>query len=292
VSMTPYDDVVDLSGGPRLALRRIDGERRPLLLVHGLASNARTWDGVARAVGGAGHEVVAVDQRGHGRSEQTAGGYTTEQCAADLAQLIGALGLTGEREPVVVGQSWGGNVVLDLAARHGGVAAVAMIDGGWIRLSATFSTFEECWAALAPPSFEGTSALEVVARLRAWQPDWSDEARAATMANFEQLPDGSVRPWLRREHHREIVRSLFDGDPSALYPQVSVPVLVVPAVADPPTDHDTAKRRAVGEALDLLPDARVAWYVNADHDLHVQHPMRLAADLTDLAGRVPGTGSA
>ena len=42
-----YDDEVRLPGGPRLALRRADGAGRPFLLVHGLASNARLWDGVA-----------------------------------------------------------------------------------------------------------------------------------------------------------------------------------------------------------------------------------------------------
>ncbi|MGZ4633250.1 MAG: alpha/beta fold hydrolase [Actinomycetes bacterium] len=289
--MTPYDDAVVLAGGPRLALRRVDGPGRPFVLVHGLSSNARTGDGVVRALGEAGHEVVAVDQRGHGRSEQAETGYTTEQCAADLAELISRLGLTGERAPVVAGQSWGGNVVLDLAARHGGAAAVAMVDGGWIRLSDRFASFDECWAALAPPSFDGALAADMAARLRSWHPDWSEEARAGTMANFEQLPDGTVRPWLRREHHREIVRSLFEGDPSALYLKVDVPVLVVPAVADPPSEFDTAKQQAVEEARGLLPDAQVQTYVNADHDLHAQQPARLAADLLHLAGRVERNGS-
>ncbi|MDQ1669775.1 MAG: non-heme chloroperoxidase [Actinomycetota bacterium] len=286
MSSAPYDDSVVLPGGPRLALRRIDGDRRPFLLVHGLASNARTWDGAARELAEAGHEVISVDQRGHGRSEQTADGYTTEQCAADLARLIEALDLTGDRTPVVAGQSWGGNVVVSLAANHGGVAAIALVDGGWIRLSSGFSTFGECWAALAPPAFEGTRADDLVARLRQWHPDWSDEARAGTLANFEVLPDGTVRPWLRREHHREIVRSLFEGDPSALFPRVQVPVLVAPAMAEPPGESDTAKGSAVDGALALLPDAQVEWYVNADHDLHAQQPARLAGDLRRLADRV------
>ena len=89
------DDVVTLPGGPRLALRRADGApmasadgvRRPFLLVHGLSSNARIWDGVGTRLAAAGHAVVAVDQRGHGRSEQVPDGYTTAQCAADLAAL-------------------------------------------------------------------------------------------------------------------------------------------------------------------------------------------------------------
>jgi len=38
--------------------------------------------------------------------------------------------------------------------------------------------------------------------------------------------------------------------------------------------------------LSLLPDATASWYVGADHDLHAQHPRRLAADLVALAARV------
>lgn len=281
--MQGYDDEVVLPGGPRLALRRHSGERRPFLLVHGLSSNARTWDGVARRLAEAGHEVVAVDQRGHGRSEQTDGGYTTESCAADLAALVGELGWLDDRAPVVAGQSWGGNVVLDLAAEHGLAAGLALVDGGWIRLATRFASFDDCWAALAPPRLEGVPAEAMTARMAQWHRDWSPEAVAGTMANFEHLPDGTVRPWLRREHHREIVRSLYEADPDARYPRVAVPVLLAPAVAE---SGDDDKRAAVDNALALLPDAQVEWYVGADHDLHCQQPDRLAADLLHLVSRV------
>lgn len=286
--MTPAEDAALLPGGPRLALRRTDGERRPVLLVHGLASNARTWDGVAELLAAAGHEVVAVDQRGHGRSEQAADGYTTPQCAADLAQLIELLGFTGERAPVVAGQSWGGNVVVDLAARHGGVAAVALVDGGWIQLSRRFATFDECWKALEPPSFDVTRADELTGWLAKAHPDWSEEGLAGTMANFEILGDGAVRPWLRRDHHREIVRSMFEAEPAALFPDVDVPALLVPVMGDPPDESDVAKRAAVSEAESLLPHASIRWYLGADHDVHVQHPQQVADDLLGLVARAEG----
>jgi pimeloyl-ACP methyl ester carboxylesterase len=288
--MTAYDDAVTLPGGPRLALRRTDGERRPFLLVHGLSSNARTWDGVAARLAGAGHQVVSVDQRGHGHSEQSADGYTTEQCAADLAQLIELLGFTGDRTPVVAGQSWGGNVVVDLAARHGGAAAVALIDGGWIRLSDRFATFDECWHALAPPRFEEMRADELRRWLADAHPDWSGEGINATLANFELLADGGVRPWLRREHHREIVRSLYEGEPAELFPTIEVPVLLVP-VGDPAEEGDAAKSVAVAQAEQLLPAATTRWYVGADHDVHVQHPQSLADDLLRLLSRVDEAGA-
>lgn len=288
--MAPYDDAATLPGGPRLALRRTDGERRPFVLVHGLASNARTWDGVAARLAAAGHEVVAVDQRGHGHSEQAADGYTTEQCATDLARLIGLLGFTGARSPVVVGQSWGGNVVVDLAARHGLAAGLALVDGGWIRLSNRFATFDECWVALQPPRFDEVRADELTRWLAEAHPDWSAEGLAGTMANFEMLDDGAVRPWLRREHHREIARSMFEGDPTTLFPKIDVPVLLVPVLGDPPGEVDSAKQAAVAEAESLLADPSIRWFVGADHDVHVQHPQQLADDLLALASRVDEAG--
>jgi pimeloyl-ACP methyl ester carboxylesterase len=284
--MQPYDETAALPDGPRLALRRTDGEGRPFVLVHGLASNARTWDGVAARLAAAGHEVVAVDQRGHGRSEQVADGYETTQCADDLAELVAMLGFTSDRSAVVVGQSWGGNVVVELAARHLLVAGLALIDGGWIQLSHRFATFDECWAALAPPRFDEVSADELSRWLAEAHPDWSTEGLAGTMANFEMLDDGAVRPWLRREHHREIVRSLYEGDPAALFPQIDVPVLLVPVGGDPPNEADADKRAAVAEAESLLPEASVRWYVGADHDVHVQHPQRIADDLLRLLAQV------
>ncbi len=278
------DHLIDV-GPVSLAVRRTGPDatsaeaQRPVLLVHGLASNARLWDGVATRLGQAGHPVVAVDQRGHGRSEVPEDGYDTDTCADDLAALVTALGWTGDRAPVVAGQSWGGNVVLSLGARHDVAAGLALVDGGWLRVGDRFATFEECWDALAPPSFEGVRYADLAARIAAGHPDWPAEGVAGTLANLVELPDGGTRARLAREHHRSIVHSLYVGDPRTLYPSVTVPVLLMPAGASVGTD-------LVDEALARLPDATVSEYVGADHDLHAQHPARCALDLHDLTSRV------
>lgn len=276
------NEQVALPDGTRLALRRADGLQRPFLLVHGLASNARLWDAVAGHLATAGHEVVAVDLRGHGRSERPASGYDTATSAADLAVVCDLVGLSGARAPVAVGQSWGGNVVLTLAAEHPtAVAAVALVDGGWITLGPSFATFDDAWSVLAPPRFDGMRYDDLAARIRGMHPDWPPESVAGTLANLERTEDGGVRSRLAREHHREILRSLYDGDPAALYPAVRVPVLLVPAG----DATDARKRQAVERAQTELPDAAVRWYDGADHDLHAQHPESLAADLLALAAR-------
>jgi pimeloyl-ACP methyl ester carboxylesterase len=292
-------------GGPRLAVREFvavrefPGEGRPFLLVHGLASNARLWDGVARILAAHGHRVVAVDLRGHGLSEAPEDGYDTDTAADDLAGLAAALGLRG---PVVVGQSWGGNVVLSLAARHEGVAAaVACVDGGWLRPSAWYASFDECWSVLAPPVLDGVRYADVARRIRAAHPDWPADGVDATLGNLVELPGGGVRARLAREHHRDILRSMYGQDPADWYPRIRVPVLLVPAVGEeaigeqPPrngadSDRGRGAREAVRAALAALPDARARWYPGADHDLHAQHPERLAADLDELAHRLDEHG--
>ena len=276
------DDEVQLPGGPRLSVRRAHGAGRAFLLVHGLASNARVWDGVARRLAAAGHPVVAVDLRGHGRSEAPPDGYDTDTCADDLDAFIRVLGLTGERAPVAAGQSWGGNVVVSLSARHGTVAGVALVDGGWISLGERFSTFEECWAQLAPPQFPPRPLVEVRSMFRRWHPDWPEEGIEGTLGNFTVDGEGNARPALARDHHRDIVHSLWASDVTRQLPQVAVPSLVAPAVGG----DDDERRAGPEQALALLPDAEVSWYVGADHDLHAQHPDRLAADLVGLAARV------
>lgn len=284
-----HDETID-AGEVSLAIRRTGPAstsaeaQRPVLLVHGLASNALLWDGVAARLGAAGHPVVAVDQRGHGRSPAPADGYDTDTCADDLAALIGALGWVGDLAPVVAGQSWGGNVVLSLAARHVGAAAIALVDGGWLRLGGRFTTFEDCWQVLAPPSFEGIRYADLATGIAASHPDWPAEGVAGTLANVVELADGGTRARLAREHHRLILHSLWVGDPRTMYPLVDVPALLMPAGANVGSE-------AVDEAARLLPDCQTSEYVGADHDLHAQHPARCALDLHDLAARADARSS-
>lgn len=273
-------------GGTRLAVDTWEGEGVGFLLVHGLASNARMWDGVAGALGGLGHAVAAVDQRGHGRSEQAGSGYDFATVCDDLVAVLTALrrGLAGAQgsggtawdRPVVVGQSWGANVVLELAFREPGLTrGVACVDGGTIDLAGRFPTWEACASALAPPRFAGTPAGRFEAAIRAAHPTWPETGIRGTLANVQVRADGTVAPWLSFEHHMTILRSLWEHRPATRYAAVQVPVLLVPA--DNGDASWTADKRAgIDAALADIPVARARWFSPADHDIHAQFPDELA----------------
>ncbi len=256
----------------RLHVREWDAEGRPFLLVHGLASNARTWDDVARRLNAAGHRVVALDQRGHGRSDKPPSGYGFDQVAADLHNLAQALDMP---RPFLVGQSWGGNVVLDFARRYPqATSGLVLVDGGFLELAARpGATWEDTERELRPPPLAGTPRRAMAERIRAAYPDWSAVGIEGTLGNFETMPDGTVRPWLTLERHMEILRALWDHRPSTIYSQVTAPVLI--AVAGAPSDKAWDKRQPVAAAEAGIPQVRVQWFEESAHDLHVHRPAEL-----------------
>jgi non-heme chloroperoxidase len=235
---------------------------------------------VAVGVVAGGADVFCVDLRSHGGSDVPVDGYDTATAAADLAVLAGSLGLRGA---VVAGQSWGGNVVVRLAAQHPEVVgALALVDGGWLDLSGEFDSWPACAAALIPPEIDGMPAEAVRTFLRHGHPDWSADAIEATVANLRIRPDGTVQRRLSIEHHMMIVRSMWDDPPWTDLPRVGAPTLLMPAVPVDPVDAQR-RRALVAKAAAALPRATIREYVGADHDLHAQHPAAVAADLLALA---------
>ncbi|MFP5318811.1 MAG: alpha/beta fold hydrolase [Acidimicrobiia bacterium] len=279
--MPPIIHRVPVAEGVELHTARWDGGReRPFLLVHGLASNWRTWEGVAQRLHQRGHPVAAVDLRGHGQSSKPDGGYDFGTLTSDLLAVLRSLGW---HRPVVAGQSTGGNLAVELACRaSGSVSGAVGVDGGVLELQEQWPVWEECRNALAPPTLAGTPADRVREELRHNHPDWAEEGVAATLANLEVLSDGTVRPWLTFDRHMALLRSLWEHRPSRLLPDLPVPLLLI--LADSGDDWVDHKRRAADRAVATAAgSARVEWFSPGDHDLHVQHPDEVARMLSEAA---------
>lgn len=262
-------------GGATDAIR----DQPAFLLVHGLASNARLWDGVVARLTERGYAAATVDLRGHGRSAKPDGPYDVPTVADDVAAVIGALGWD---RPIVAGQSWGGNVALELAHRHpAAIRGIVCVDGGWLELCATFDSWEACEARLAPPRLAGLHRDDIERYIRGAHPDWPETGIAGTLANFEPRADGTIAPWLTYDRHIAVLRGLWDHRPSEIYAGIATPVLLLPAHTG--ADEQAAqKREGVDLAFARLPNARVRWF-DGDHDIHAQHPCELADVMADTA---------
>ncbi len=273
---------VPVASDVALHVERRDGDTAamPFVLVHGLASNLRLWDGVAEALHARGHSVAALDQRGHGQSDAPESAYGMDTAVADLRAVIKALGFD---RPVVAGQSWGGNVVLELGWRHPElVRGIACVDGGIIELADWFASRDACLTALTPPRLDHLTRAELEARIRADQPLLPDRAVAAALECFCVRDDDRVEPRLARHRHMQIVASLWEHRPSTRYATLGTPTLLI--LADTGDAARTAaKRRAEALASAAAPRVRSHWFSPAYHDVHSQFPDRVAAVLAAAA---------
>jgi len=251
------------------------GDGPGVLLIHGLASNARMWDGVVAEFEARGHAVAAFDLRGHGQSEQADDGYTIDQLAADVATIIEQLRADDPvwEAPIVAGQSLGGNVVLALAASDANLEGIVLVDGGFIDLAARYTAWLACAAALTPPDLSYLTPERLKEMLRTMHPDWSDTAIAGMAACWGEV-DGHVAPYLTREHHLALLRSLYDSPPKLYAERVSVPTTIIAADG---ADTDSVKKATVDRLAAALPNCRCLWHGHAHHDIHAEHPREIAA---------------
>jgi len=92
---TPRERFLTINGLQLRVLERGPEEGRPMVLLHGTGDNAHTWDLLAPCL--AEHfRVIAVDQRGHGRSGWAVPpAYRCEDYLLDLQALIDQLALDG-----------------------------------------------------------------------------------------------------------------------------------------------------------------------------------------------------
>jgi pimeloyl-ACP methyl ester carboxylesterase len=134
-----------------------DGE--PILLIHGFASSALVnWvqPGWLQTLGEAGRRVIAIDNRGHGRSSKPhdPAAYHPARMAADAVALLDHLGIA---QADVFGYSMGARISTFLALEHSGRARSLVLGGLGIGLVAGVGDWDPIAEALLAPSIESVT---------------------------------------------------------------------------------------------------------------------------------------
>jgi pimeloyl-ACP methyl ester carboxylesterase len=246
-----------------------------LVLLHGGAQNAHTWDTVAMALG---RPLVAIDLPGHGHSDAPVdGSLRVQRNADDVAVAVRALAPDAH---AVVGMSLGGLTTIALADQHpdlvrrvvlvdvtpqvegpGAAAIVAFVNG-----PESFADFDELLARTI--EFNPTRSLSSL--------------RRGILHNALQRDDGS---WVWR--YRRFTDGSDAGSVEEQLPtedlwdavgRIAVPLMLVRGMRDGSVVDDAAE----AELLRRLPSARVEHVAEAGHSVQGDDPLTLAALVADF----------
>ena len=281
----PYDgppsvrrEFVEVDPGRRLSAL-VWGEDEPeVVLLHGGAQNAHTWDTVALALG---RPLVAVDLPGHGHSDGGRDGWVAPQTnAEDVATVVRAL---APRARAVVGMSLGGMTALALAHQAPDlVPSLVLVDitpGVTAGKASAITAFID-----GPASFD--SFDDLLARTIAFNPTRSESSlRRGILHNALQREDGTW-VWRYARHRAARPEGIEHPDFGSLWDALSAytgPLMLVRGMRDQSVVDDADE----AELLRRRPDAQVEHVQDAGHSVQGDTPIELARLIADFTAEGP-----
>ncbi|MET8893898.1 alpha/beta fold hydrolase [Streptomyces albogriseolus] len=255
--------------GPR------DGQ--PVVFHHGWPLSSDDWDAQMLFFLRHGYRVIAHDRRGHGRSDQTAGGHEMDTYAADVAALTDALDL---RDAVHIGHSTGGGEAARYVARaKPGRVAKAVLVGA------------------VPPvmvkseSNPGGTPIEVFdgfrSSLAANRSEFYIEVASGPFYGFNrpgaEVSQGLIDNWWRQgmtgaaNAHYECIKAFSETDFTEDLKKIEVPVLVMHGTDDQVVPYDDSAPLTVK----LLKNGTLKSYEGYPHGMLTVHPDVLNPDILE-----------
>ncbi|CAB3749605.1 alpha/beta fold hydrolase [Paraburkholderia humisilvae] len=190
--------------------------RVPVVLLHGGLGHSGNWGHQVPALLAAGHDVVALDSRGHGRSTRDAQPYRYERMASDVRAVLDALHVA---RAALVGWSDGACTALILARqvpeRVAGVLFFGcnMDPGGAKPFEATpviercFSRHVKDYAQLSATPEQFDAFVQAVSTMQKTQPDWSARELAEVRVPV-MIVQSEHDEFIKREHAEYLARSI------------------------------------------------------------------------------------
>ncbi|MFY7114188.1 alpha/beta fold hydrolase [Enterobacter cloacae complex sp. SHL020] len=252
-------------------------EAQPVVFHHGWPLSADDWDNQMLFFLAEGYRVIAIDRRGHGRSDQVSEGHDMDHYAADASAVVESLDL---RNAVHVGHSTGGGQVARYVAQYGqpqGRVAKAVL------------------VSAVPPlmvktdSNPGGTPIDVFDGFR--------KALAANRAQFyldvasgpfygfnregAEVSQGTIQNWWRQgmigsaKAHYEGIKAFSETDQTEDLKTITVPVLVMQGDDDQVVPY---KNAALLQDK-LLANSVLKIYPGFPHGMHTTHADTINADI-------------
>jgi pimeloyl-ACP methyl ester carboxylesterase len=236
----------------------------PVVFVHGLSDSWRSFDVVLSLMPD--QQAITLTQRGHRGATQPRYGYAATDFAADLVAFLDALRIP---RSVLVGHSMGSCVVQRFAIDHPERVAGLVLVGAnatWQGNKLVTDLWENVVAHLTDPVDPDF--------VRDFQSSERIPTERLEVIIAESLPV-PARTW------QQVSWAMLAADFADELPRITAPTLVIWGMEDPMCSQAEQER-----LCGLIPQAELLAYPDAGHNLHWEHPVRVAGDLREFLARL------
>ncbi|MEO1324099.1 MAG: alpha/beta hydrolase [Pseudomonadota bacterium] len=250
-------------------------DAQPIVFHHGWPLSSDDWDAQMLFFLQEGYRVIAMDRRGHGRSDQTYSGNNMDTYATDVFDVAEALDL---QNAVHIGHSTGGGVVTRYVAISApGRVSKAVLLGAVTPLMARTEANPD---GIPVEVFDGFREALVTNRAQFFLDIPSGPFYGFNREGAE-VSEGLIRNWWRQgmvggaKAQYDSIKAFSETDFSEDLKSIEQPVLVMHGEDDQIVPVDNTAR----EAIKLLPNGELIIYEGLSHGLFATHPDIVNADL-------------
>jgi proline-specific peptidase len=290
----PEEGFVDVTGGRVWYRRAGDGERTPLLLLHGGPGAAAYYVEPLAERLAAHRPTIVYDQLGCGRSDKPDDPslWTLDRSVEEVDQVRRALGL---ERCHLLGQSWGGWLSVEYMCRGPEGIAGLVLASTSASLPQFMAEARRLIGELPEPA--RTTLPELGARGEYDHPEYQraelefyrrhlcrlDPWPEALMRTAQELDGNQVYLTMNGPTEFDVIGNLRDWDRTADLGRIGSPTLVTVGRYDEITP-------ACSETLrDGIPDARMVVFEESSHCAHLEEPERYARVVEEFLTEIDTT---
>lgn len=259
------------SNGIQLHYTRAGGDKPPFILCHGFSDDGLCWTPVAEVLAND-YDVIMIDARGHGKSDDPEEGYGSLDHAADVAGVIQGLGL---EKPLVLGHSMGAATALALAGTYPDLPRAILLED--------------------PPAFWSPEMQAQPSGVRRRFGGWIVDVKRKTAAELVEAqraqshwPEAELGPWavskLRLSFNVLTAERSEVVDWPATIKQITCPTLLI--TADPEQGAIVNAEQATAFQA-LLPQAQLIHIPGAGHNIRREQYHRFMEIVQEFLAKLP-----